>query len=422
MASLTVFAEFFNTAQRNTQYTSSSRVPDDHKEAWDTVIKKLDTSKLNTISKIAQASINSALAAMAQNPTNNPWISSVTVKQVHLLPEKEQAQLAVQYGIFSLKSFEKGELIGVYAGKLIPRKALKKGSDMNQYLFDLGKPFENWVIDGREETNFTALINHSKECNLNADMYFNCETNSVEILFKAKKGIKSGQQLTYDYGEEYWEKIGMSSEEATKLLEESNEAPINESTNTQSSKTLASDAYHQTSSAAASTNQPINAQQSSLQLQLTKKTEKFPTDGYEDPANIKTTSQEATKALEESSKAHMDGYTHTQSSKTLASDAHQTSSAATPTNQPINAQQSRSQRSPAEQKQKTTDQKQPQATSAASSISSFDSSFTCASCKQPCSSLTRSYNVSYFIELNGAKNCMSCHKKLASSAKRKKVE
>lgn len=66
----------------------------------------------------------------------------------------------------------------------------------NKYLFDLNK---RWAIDGSVRRNTARYINHS------------CKPNAVphevggKIKIYAKKNIQPGDEITYDYGKEYFD-------------------------------------------------------------------------------------------------------------------------------------------------------------------------------------------------------------------------
>ena len=107
-----------------------------------------------------------------------------------------------QNGLFANSSIGKGEQIIQYTGEKISKKEskkralswekkAKKSGEGLVYIFELN---DKWDLDGRVGENPARLINHSCDGN--------CEAINVdgEIWIFAKKKIKEGQELTYDYG------------------------------------------------------------------------------------------------------------------------------------------------------------------------------------------------------------------------------
>ncbi len=98
-------------------------------------------------------------------------------------------------GLFTTAPIKKGVFIIEYIGELIfADEADERGG---QYLFEINK---KWTIDGTTRKNTARYINHS--CRPN------CETETKERLRRvfifAKRNIKVGEELTYDYGKSFW--------------------------------------------------------------------------------------------------------------------------------------------------------------------------------------------------------------------------
>ncbi len=108
-----------------------------------------------------------------------------------LIVKKSSAGL----GLFATAPIRKGTFIIEYVGPLLTNdQADKKGG---KYLFALGK---DWTIDGTARTNIARYINHT--C-----VKANCEPvqYSKRIRIRAKRNIKPGEELLYDYGKEYFD-------------------------------------------------------------------------------------------------------------------------------------------------------------------------------------------------------------------------
>jgi hypothetical protein len=98
------------------------------------------------------------------------------------------------FGLFTNISLQKRGLVAEYTGTLLPTKeADRKGG---KYLFQINS---KWTIDGSGRENISRYINHC--CRPNCEP----RVSGKRILIYAKKNIKPGQELTYDYGEQYFD-------------------------------------------------------------------------------------------------------------------------------------------------------------------------------------------------------------------------
>jgi SET domain-containing protein len=99
-------------------------------------------------------------------------------------------------GLFAVEPIRKGKFIIEYRGR---RLLWKDVEDINnKYLFDLNT---RWALDGSPRSNTARYINHS------------CKPNAVpygvggKIKIYAKRTIQPGEEITYDYGKEYFDEI-----------------------------------------------------------------------------------------------------------------------------------------------------------------------------------------------------------------------
>ncbi len=97
-------------------------------------------------------------------------------------------------GLFTLDPIPKGSCIIEYTGKPVKEENLYKINC--KYLFEVDK---NKTINGNIPSNIARYINHSCKPNCEAD------GPKGKAFILALKNIKAGEELTYDYGEEYFD-------------------------------------------------------------------------------------------------------------------------------------------------------------------------------------------------------------------------
>ena len=96
-------------------------------------------------------------------------------------------------GLFATKPIKKGDFIIKYWGRKLPNKI---ADDLDtKYLFELNSRF---TVDGSPRRNVARYINHS--CRPNAET----DVKKSEILITAYKNIQPGDEITYDYGKDYF--------------------------------------------------------------------------------------------------------------------------------------------------------------------------------------------------------------------------
>jgi len=107
-----------------------------------------------------------------------------------------------QRGLFATSDIEEGADIIQYIGEKISKKeSTKRALEWEEqaretgeglvYIFELD---DDWDLDGREGDNPARYMNHSCDGNCEA---VNCES---EIWIVARKAVKKGEELVYDYG------------------------------------------------------------------------------------------------------------------------------------------------------------------------------------------------------------------------------
>lgn len=96
-------------------------------------------------------------------------------------------------GLFSNSRIKKGACVIEYTGR--PLEEREKYTSRSKYLFDL----DNGVtIDGAVKTNLARYINHSCDPNCEPTVY------KGRVWIHAIRPIVPGEELSYDYGETYF--------------------------------------------------------------------------------------------------------------------------------------------------------------------------------------------------------------------------
>jgi SET domain-containing protein len=98
-------------------------------------------------------------------------------------------------GLFTEEDIPKGVCIIEYIGKPVSEEVAIR--DAGKYLFEIAP---NKTIDGNIKENTARYINHS--------CAGNCEAIGPRgrIFIFSRKRIKAGEELTYDYGKEYFDR------------------------------------------------------------------------------------------------------------------------------------------------------------------------------------------------------------------------
>jgi len=97
-------------------------------------------------------------------------------------------------GLFTEEDLQKEDFVIEYTGEHIsPEESDERGG---KYLFTLN---DTTVIDGKNRRNKARYINHSCRPNCEAEI-----EDEERILVRARKKIKAGEELTIDYGKEYF--------------------------------------------------------------------------------------------------------------------------------------------------------------------------------------------------------------------------
>lgn len=97
-------------------------------------------------------------------------------------------------GLYAKTPLKRGEFIIEYTGKLL--NVEEANNKAGKYLFEINS---KWTIDGSERSNVARYINHS--CRPNCEAYI----IGKKVKIRATKNIKTGEELSYDYGKDYFD-------------------------------------------------------------------------------------------------------------------------------------------------------------------------------------------------------------------------
>jgi uncharacterized protein len=101
---------------------------------------------------------------------------------------------AAGLGLFALEPIPANKRIVEYTGLLISNEEVD--SRRGKYFFGLNS---KWSIDGSPRSNTARYINHS--CRPNASAF----VTRHRVWIWSKRNIKVGEEITYDYGKEYFD-------------------------------------------------------------------------------------------------------------------------------------------------------------------------------------------------------------------------
>ena len=99
-------------------------------------------------------------------------------------------------GLFAKQRIAEGDFVLEYTGRHMPTKEADELD--TKYLFEIDK---HWTIDGSPRSNTARYINHSCAPNCEADI------QEGKILIFAVRDIEAGEEVTIDYGEEYFDEF-----------------------------------------------------------------------------------------------------------------------------------------------------------------------------------------------------------------------
>jgi SET domain-containing protein len=100
-------------------------------------------------------------------------------------------------GLFATAPIEKGTRIIDYKGRRIANaEAARLEARGARFLFEIDR---RWTVDGSNRRNLARYANHSCRPNAESDVV------KGKVILRAIKNIKPGDEITYDYGKEYFD-------------------------------------------------------------------------------------------------------------------------------------------------------------------------------------------------------------------------
>ncbi|MCG6166649.1 SET domain-containing protein-lysine N-methyltransferase [Leptospira sp. FAT2] len=102
-------------------------------------------------------------------------------------------------GLFPKENVNKGDTIGYYTGRILSDKIANSSKYCeSKYLLWICKDY--WIYGEGKESNYTRFMNHSSKPNVKLVVSVRWKTARFEAIRK----IKAGEELFFDYGDEYW--------------------------------------------------------------------------------------------------------------------------------------------------------------------------------------------------------------------------
>src|SRR4029079_17014113 len=106
----------------------------------------------------------------------------------------------VGLGLVANEFIDKGSFIVEYKGRMLPDAVACELSDRGaKYLYEINS---RWSVDGSSRRNVARYANHSCRPNAESDV-----TRDKKIIIRAIKRIFPGDEITYDYGRDYFNLI-----------------------------------------------------------------------------------------------------------------------------------------------------------------------------------------------------------------------
>jgi hypothetical protein len=104
---------------------------------------------------------------------------------------------ATGLGLFATAPIDKGAFIVEYTGRrIVNAQAKRLEARGSRYMYEING---RWTVDGSSRRNMGRYANHSCRPNAESDVV------KGKVILRARKKIELGDEITYNYGREYFE-------------------------------------------------------------------------------------------------------------------------------------------------------------------------------------------------------------------------
>jgi len=111
-------------------------------------------------------------------------------------------------GLFATEPIRKGAFIVEYKGpRLTTAEADRLEARGSKYMYQVN---DKWTIDGSGRSNIARYANHSCRPNAESDTVRGKNGRNARggrVIIRAIKNIKPGQEIVYDYGDDYFKYV-----------------------------------------------------------------------------------------------------------------------------------------------------------------------------------------------------------------------
>lgn len=109
----------------------------------------------------------------------------------------------VGWGLFADENLPKGTILGEYTGRIIKWNFLNYRPGSYRFQYPTRKKLKlKYVIDAEPGGNWTRLVNHSENPNVEAVAIY--VGGILRMLYVLDEPVQKGSELTVDYGPGYW--------------------------------------------------------------------------------------------------------------------------------------------------------------------------------------------------------------------------
>ena len=109
-------------------------------------------------------------------------------------------------GLFATEPIKKGTLIAEYKGRRVTNaQADELEARGSRYMYELNS---RWTVDGSDRSNLARYGNHSCRPNAESDVIRGKRARGRKggmVILRAIRNIKPGDEITYDYGRDYFD-------------------------------------------------------------------------------------------------------------------------------------------------------------------------------------------------------------------------